>query len=161
MTLTSKIAEWMIRAVLIINPLTIQCSAKAVDYFSPIITQIEAEHVLTEEKEKLGMKLPVVFQLGELPEGYRAFCGIHPDKEEGIIVANPTDISRILIRHELYHLAEKHYQPGKAGKVGRNIEDTLGLFKKGGYLPNPDWTQKLILYYEPAAYLYSITGIRL
>lgn len=93
MTLKHKILFGLFCAAALVNPFTIKYSAKTIDYFSPRITQIEAEQVLTEEKEKLGMKLPVAFQLGELPEGYRAFCGIHPDKEEGVIVANPQTLA--------------------------------------------------------------------
>ncbi len=157
MNLKQKIFLGLFCAATLVNPLTIKCATAP--NLQDKLSQEEAEAILREEKNNLEITIPVEYQWGTC-EGYGAALGRHPDKEAAIIFADPKKIDRVTIRHELYHL----YQQGdisNLAKVGKNPAETkatLDLYFENFILT---FSWRFFLYEEPAADLYSITGIRL
>lgn len=138
-------------------------NTEILDRTPKIQTTEEAYNILEEEKANLGIRDKFILQISEGDElhriGARGFCGVN---EDGYVIgSNKSDLSRLLLRHELYHYFRAG---GCAYKVGKTIEDSIQI--KGAARENlPIWHigPKLIFYYvdEPRAVIYSITGLKL
>ncbi|MFA6460800.1 MAG: hypothetical protein WCV90_00905 [Candidatus Woesearchaeota archaeon] len=159
MTLRQKIFIGLFCAAALVNPFTIKC-ARAPNLQTKL-SQAEAEKVLEEEKNNLGITTPIEYQWGKLPEKYGGAIGKHPDKDEMIIVADPDKVNRSLIRHELYHLFKKDKGINSCAIAGRTFEESLQNMDRAVRDASYFSIAAYLLYPEPAADLYSITGIRL
>jgi hypothetical protein len=159
MNLKEKIFLGLFCAAALVNPITLQIATTP--NLQTKLSQAEAEQVLEEEKKNLEITIPVEYQWGTTDnDWYFAALARHPDRETAVIFADSKNIDRVLIRHELYHL----YKAGGIStlvKVGRNPKETRAVLDDLFKDPTKVISLGYLLYYEPAANLYSITGIRL
>lgn len=93
---------------LIIGPLSV---SGLFGFCQPAIKQPRLETVLQEEKGKLGIKDDIEIVFGETPSD--SFAQIEPVADEygeitGYKITLDEMRSRFAVRHELYHLVDKH-----------------------------------------------------
>lgn len=128
-----------------------------------IKTQQEAYQILGEEKNKLGMRDSIdlrIYENNELREfGVQGYAGKLSKENSLIIGVNRRDLSRILLRHELYHLHKEEIKPLEDPN-DETKEGALNYYRKlrkGNKLLG---TPKHFFLMEPRANIYSITGIK-
>ncbi len=155
-----KYVLWLL-IVSVPYPLYNMVISNIIQDISPKIKTVEAAYVvLNEEKSKLGIKDKIVLQVSEDNKlkkvGVEGFCG---RGNEGYVVgANMSELNRILIRHELYHL----FRDG-CDKFRPTIDDFLKETieaKKDLHIRNIIPNLKYYYLEEPRANLYAWTGLR-
>ena len=158
--LMKKLAIWGIVYTSPLWPIWLSIPQEIVRTMWPKIESIqEAQKIIDEEKIKLGINNPVelrIYDKGELREIHSAgYCAKNTNSDGFVIGANKRDLTRILIRHELYHL--KRDIAVIAESKSTKQEDIRFLKKQDEDGFNP----KYFYLMEPRANLYSISGIKL
>ena len=159
--IAKKVTKWGIVLTSPLWPLWISAPTELVEAIYPEVkNRQEAYQILEEEKQKLGILKLVdlrIYDNNELKEVYiKGYSGISQDGDGFTIGANISDLDRILLRHELYHI----YRGDWTRRVGNSKEDDLGYFmprKENPSLGHP----KYFYLMEPRANIYSVTGIKL
>jgi hypothetical protein len=116
------------------------------NHSTPIKTSSELEVILKEEKEKLGLTDATKIH-AELREDkkHRSYARRINTNEYQIILSSNGGHNILILRHELYHIADGHCDH----KPRKSLNDKL------------NWEIKYRLIYEPQADLYALTGIKL
>lgn len=157
--LIGKIAKLCLIVTSPMWPLWIAAPTELIETLYPNVkTTQEAHKILEQEKKKLGMTDQVrlrIYEKDELRELYiNGYSGKKHDGSGFIIASNMSDLDRILIRHELYHIHKD--------KVGHAFETKQAdLDYKKSSKRSLGYVSKYFYMLEPRANIYSVTGIRL
>ena len=135
----------------------------AIQDISPKIKTIEEAHeVLGEEKSKLGIEDKVAIIINDEDKLKKikigGFCGRN---DEGYVIgADMSNLSRFLLKHELYHLFRDGC-PKFRPTIEHFVEDAK--IKANGESSIRNLAPNLKFYYfeEPRANIYALTGLRL
>ena len=158
------VASFMLPAVV---GMATRLTAFYVHNHQPTIRE-EAYQVLEEEKTELGINSKVGIQISEDDELKRRthIQAIARHNNEGpVIITNRSDLTRILIRHELYHIA----RDGGRDEAGNTLEESIYILEREvRNLPSRplfalmvDWRQWKQAYSEFRADVYALAGLRL
>jgi len=117
----------------------------------------EADRILEEEKRALGIGEDVSLRIyeddGLRETGVLGYSALDPKGEGYVIGVNRSDLDRLLLRHELYHI----HKGDVTASAGRSKEEDLELLKRKNDI---NACCKYYFLQEPRAELYSFTGVR-
>ena len=156
MKLSKRLKKYAIAAV-VLYPFSIGGIRQVIMDLWPRLKAEEAQRVLAEEKAKLGIKSNVALQIGHYSmfwnKSYGGFCG---SNDQGfVIVTYESNLNRILLRHELEHVADGECLP----RLGATIDDTITMVKVAKPRAIGDGI-KFKYTKELKADIYALTGLR-
>lgn len=147
-------------------PLIVNTATKPIRYLWPNAkNSTEVREIIEEEKRKLGLTQSIELRIYEKDELKRfdvgGYIGKNPNGEGLILGANASKLDRILIRHELYHVANGDLSEElfELGETKKEDMENIRLFREGK-TARPNQVLNYWFNQEPSADIYSITGFR-